>query len=368
MKNKLQHLGIIINMVVTVLAFSQGVFAQSQRNPVLELATGTWCQWCPCGDSQILDHILPNVPNAIILAYHGANTDPFRNFPGSNIISLLDLIAYTTGVVDRVTGVKNWNSGWTSNINTRNGVPATVSIDLERSYNINTREFAATVDFTALQNLNGQYSYNIILVEDGQVYGQTSNTTCTPGITYIPDYVHYWLVRDMMNGAAGEELVNGAWNQGQLITKNFSYTVPVPAAPAPDFVPDSCGVVVLVYKNGSPLNSNAEIQQAEQWPLNGALSIAPNEDLIVKSYSLSQNYPNPFNPSTTIQYSVPSRSNVLLTVYDILGNAIETLVNEEKSRGTYLVNFDVSDQVSGIYFYRLQAGTFVETKKMLLLK
>jgi Secretion system C-terminal sorting domain len=70
-----------------------------------------------------------------------------------------------------------------------------------------------------------------------------------------------------MNGATGEQIVNGAWNQGQLISKTISYTIPIPTAPAPDIVPDSCGVVVLVYKNGSPLNSNAEIQQAEQWSL-----------------------------------------------------------------------------------------------------
>ncbi len=267
MKNKLRTFAIVLSIVISIFTLSNDLIAQTQRNPVLEFCTGTWCQWCPCGDNQIEQSILPNVPNAIILAYHGAGSDPFITFPGQNIIGLLGLSAYPTGVIDRVTGIQNWNSGWTTNMNTRNNVPATVSIDIERSYNVNTREFNATVDFTALQNLNGQYSYSIILVEDGQVWGQTSNNTCTPGITYLPDYIHYWLVRSMMNGATGEEVVNGAWNQGQLISKTISYTIPVPPSPAPDIVPDSCGVVVLVYKNGSPLNSNAEIQQAEQWSL-----------------------------------------------------------------------------------------------------
>jgi len=215
----------------------------------------------------VLDNILPNIPNAIILAYHGAGSDPFRIFPGSGIISMLGLTGYPTGVIDRVTGIQNWNAGWASNMTNRNNVPATVGISIDRSYNTSTREFNATIDFTALQNLNGQFSYNIILVEDGQVYGQTSNNTCTPGISFIPDYVHYWLVRDMMNGAAGELVINGAWNQGQVITKTISYTFSVPPSPAPDFVPDSSGIVVFIYKNGSPLNSNAEIQQAEQWTL-----------------------------------------------------------------------------------------------------
>ncbi len=277
MNNKLRFPAIVMSIVISIFSISQDAFAQTQRNPVLEFCTGTWCQWCPCGDDMVLDNILPNIPNAIILAYHGAGSDPFRIFPGSNIISLLGLSGYPTGVVDRVSGIQNWNSGWTSNMNSRNSVPATVSIDIDRSYNINTREFTATVDFTALSNLNGQYSYNIILVEDGQVYGQTSNNTCSPGITYFPNYVHYWLVRDMMNGATGEEIVNGAWNQGQLISKNFSYTIPVPSL-APDFDPDSCGIVVMVYKNGSPLNSNAEIQQAEEFPL-----LSPNYVVVLNS-------------------------------------------------------------------------------------
>jgi len=266
MKNKLRNITLFLGVVFTMLSFSQNIFAQTQRNPVLEFCTGTWCQWCPCGDQVIEDNVLPNIPNAIILAYHGAGSDPFITFPGQSIIGSLGLSGYPTGVIDRVSGIQSRGT-WYSMMNGRNSIPATVSIGIERTYNVNTREFVATVDFTALENLNGQYSYSIILVEDGQVWGQTSNFTCTPGISYIPDYVHYWLVRAMMNGTTGEEIVNGAWNQGEVISKNISYTYPVPPAPAPDIVPDSCNVVVLVYKNGSPLNSNAEIQQAEQWSL-----------------------------------------------------------------------------------------------------
>ncbi|HLG31476.1 MAG TPA: Omp28-related outer membrane protein [Ignavibacteriaceae bacterium] len=263
----MQNLLRFVVPLVIFLCLGSSHFAQTQRNPVLEFCTGTWCQWCPCGDDIIIENILPNIPNAIILAYHGAGSDPFRIFPGSNIINLLGFTGYPTGTIDRVSSVLVWNQGWDSWVNNRNSVPATVSIDITRSYDQSTRQFTATVDFTALQNLNGQYSFNIILVEDGQVWGQTSNNTCTPGITFIPDYVHYWLVRDMMNGATGEEVINGPWNQGQVITKTISRTFSVPPAPAPDFVPDSSGIVVLIYKNGSPLNSNAEIQQAEQWTL-----------------------------------------------------------------------------------------------------
>ena len=85
-------------------------------------------------------------------------------------------------------------------------------------------------------------------------------------------------------------------------------------------------------------------------------------------FSLGQNYPNPFNPSTTINYSIPEFSFVTLKVYDVLGSEVATLVNEDKSVGSYEVEFDATGLPSGIYFYKLQAGSFVETKKMVLMK
>jgi len=84
--------------------------------------------------------------------------------------------------------------------------------------------------------------------------------------------------------------------------------------------------------------------------------------------SLSQNYPNPFNPTTAINYSIPKKSNVSLTVYDVLGSEVSDLVNKQQPQGNYEVEFDGSNFTSGIYFYRFQAGDFVETKKMILLK
>jgi predicted GH43/DUF377 family glycosyl hydrolase/photosystem II stability/assembly factor-like uncharacterized protein len=91
-------------------------------------------------------------------------------------------------------------------------------------------------------------------------------------------------------------------------------------------------------------------------------------DEIPTGYSLSQNYPNPFNPSTRIKYQVSSISRVSLVVYDILGNEIETLINEEKPAGTYELTWYAENLPSGIYFYQLKTGDFVSTKKMILLK
>ena len=97
-------------------------------------------------------------------------------------------------------------------------------------------------------------------------------------------------------------------------------------------------------------------------------SIENEETMLPVVFKLEQNYPNPFNPSTTIQFSIPQQTNVTLKVYDVLGNEVASLVNEEKARGVYNVNFNASQLASGVYFYRIQAGNFVETKKMILMK
>lgn len=85
-------------------------------------------------------------------------------------------------------------------------------------------------------------------------------------------------------------------------------------------------------------------------------------------YSLGQNYPNPFNPTTTISYSLPKNGFVILKVFDILGNVVAALVNETQSAGYYSVNFNASNLPSGIYFYSLTSGSFMVTKKLILLK
>jgi hypothetical protein len=103
------------------------------------------------------------------------------------------------------------------------------------------------------------------------------------------------------------------------------------------------------------------------------LAVENAQDSPVNEFTLFQNYPNPFNPSTTINFSVPSSEFVTLKVYDVLGTEVATLVNEEKPAGSYEAEFTVGqdsrpDIASGVYFYKLQAGNFIETKKMVLLR
>lgn len=98
------------------------------------------------------------------------------------------------------------------------------------------------------------------------------------------------------------------------------------------------------------------------------IDVQLNESLIPKEYTLEQNFPNPFNPNTQISYQLPKASFVTLKIFDMLGKEIATLVNEQQSAGRYEVKFEASSLASGVYIYKLQAGDFVSSKKMILMK
>lgn len=91
-------------------------------------------------------------------------------------------------------------------------------------------------------------------------------------------------------------------------------------------------------------------------------------DLSPNSFKLYANYPNPFNPSTKIRYAIPVAAFTVLKVYSITGKEVATLINEEKTPGVYEVNFNAANLSSGIYFYKLQAGSFTDVKEMVLMK
>lgn len=92
------------------------------------------------------------------------------------------------------------------------------------------------------------------------------------------------------------------------------------------------------------------------------------ENIRIDEFKLEQNYPNPFNPKTKISFQIPSSGFVTLKIYNIVGQEVKTLINKEMQKGRYDIDFNASQLSSGIYFYRIQAGGFIDTKKLILMK
>lgn len=180
-------------------------------------------------------------------------------------------------------------------------------------------------------------------------------------------------VRNMMlnNGAGGDNVLS-------FFNDNFTNSLNTPGY----YAPWSYVKPIQVFGNfgSASINGNwilscvdnavGDIGVLKGWGIrfNNVVSNENNFTELPKQFTLYQNYPNPFNPMTKITYSVPQQSFVTLTVYDILGREISKLVNEMKLPGTYSVIFDGSNFSSGVYFYKIEAGDFVQNKKMELVK
>jgi len=175
-------------------------------------------------------------------------------------------------------------------------------------------------------------------------------------LKYLPKSINNIFFLDKNTGfiaAAGGSIYKTTdggtvWNDLPSITSNALYDVFF-LTPEKGFAVGQSGTMIAYYNN--PTSVNDDLRQEK-----------PN------SYLLSQNYPNPFNPTTVISYQLPVNSNVSLRLYDILGNEVARLVDEMQDAGRHEVEFNGSRFPSGVYFYQLRAGGFVETRKMILLK
>ena len=175
--------------------------------------------------------------------------------------------------------------------------------------------------------------------------------------SYDPDG-NYYLDKDANDNCDYDSDGNGSLDQNWAINWQNSHTINVDwydCSPA----------------HTQALNGNLKAYAAWWlWAKLAGWDSASNidDENYLNEFSLNQNYPNPFNPRTSIQYKLVNTQFVSLKVYDVLGNEIATLVNEEKPAGVYKLNFNALNLTSGVYFYRLEAGTFNETRKMILLK
>jgi hypothetical protein len=149
-----------------------------------------------------------------------------------------------------------------------------------------------------------------------------------------------------------------SWGADTRLTNNVSFSMH-------PYLSSSDLAVHVVWTDNRDVNTDIYYKRNPTGNVTGIENISSE---LPEEFNLDQNYPNPFNPSTSIQYAINNKQFVALKVYDLLGREVATLVDEYKSAGTYEVKFDAAQISSGIYFYKLQAGSFISTKKMILIK
>ena len=213
------------------------------------------------------------------------------------------------------------------------------------------------LSFDAIQFLDANTGYLLKMRPYGDSQLQKSSNSGNSWVTVDSSSQRYWdmffVNKDIgwITGYSGliMRTINGGQNWNQQVT-NVS------------------GIIRKIFltdaNNGWALSGSTILHTTNGGIMNVKLisTKTPNE------FHLLQNYPNPFNPTTTIRYDIKTKDNVELKVFDLLGREIATLVNENQTPGTYEVVFDATSLPSGVYFYQLKAGNFVETRKMVLIK
>ncbi|MCK9426078.1 MAG: T9SS type A sorting domain-containing protein [Ignavibacteriaceae bacterium] len=245
--------------------------------------------------------------------------------------------------------------------------------------------FSNQLFFTSSNNLwkSDGTTIGTVLVKSavGQITGANSNSFYTSKVKILPppDYMgfDYWRSDGTADGTIQVSTNLGSGTSFVVLNNKMYNTSGATGIWETDGTEAGTTNIITGY-TGIPFVFNnmvffSKTEQAtgiELWYYNPGLTSVDerNTNQLPSVYTLQQNYPNPFNPSTSIEFQIPQNRFVTLNIFDLLGKEVATLVNEEKNVGSYSVNFDASHLSSGIYFYELRAGNFIQTKKMLLTK
>jgi len=334
----------------------------SKKDVVLaEECTDTECTYCP-GAAESLDSLNRAYPdNVAIIAYHGgfSGNDPFDNTPAGDRRSYYGVTGFPTAIfggdrkqVGGASAGSDWSgvySGYEETYLAERDEYTPFTMSLRYTENGTTQNIQSTTTYesiTTQKNLKLRYA----LCESHIAYNWETSM----------DSLHF-VERDMYPNAAGKDFNNSTSQpqEGTQIVDDVEFTIPA------GVVKENCEFIAFVQDEDTK-----EVLAASKVNLgNGPSAISDKDGVATPTrFNLEQNYPNPFNPTTAIGYQISTLSHVELTVYNALGQKVRTLVNAKQNAGTYSVAFKAANLPSGIYFYRLTAGTFTQLRKMVLLK
>jgi photosystem II stability/assembly factor-like uncharacterized protein len=224
----------------------------------------------------------------------------------------------------------------------------TISVNLPKSINSNILDINVSID-TVINSIDNGL---VFVLNHNNIYDTLISKVGGSGNNFIGTILNDSATTSINSGTPP---FTGSYKPTKPLSQ-FNYTSPN-------------GLWILRIKESS---SEVKSGVIKSWGItvsyNCPISVNKISEIVPSAFELKQNYPNPFNPNTKISYNVESRKFIKLIVYDILGKEVVTLVNEKQTVGVYEVTFDGINLCSGIYFYKLSAGDFSETKKMVLIK
>jgi hypothetical protein len=314
---------------------------------VLEIGTGTWCQFCP-GSAMGAEDLVANGHSVAVVEYHQG--DNYQNPPGLDRIGYYGITGYPTAVFD---GVEKFVGGSQN----QSMYPQYLPIYQDRIV-INS---AFTMDIFG-ENVGNEYTITVRINRQATIPYQNLKLHVALTESDIPhnwfglDHLD-WVERIMIPGSGGTD-IDMISNEVLDVVLNFTFDN------AWDI--QHCELAAFIQNT-----DDKEILQGTKEMILDLVPVGIEDNMEVTlpvETALKGNYPNPFNASTTIEYSLSEEQFVTIRLYDLLGREVSTLISGQLQAGDHSVTFDASDLSSGLYFYRMDTDKYSETRKMSLIK
>jgi thiol-disulfide isomerase/thioredoxin len=342
-----------ISMTVTATAAKVG------KRVLMEEFTGTWCGWCPYGVDS-LHALLSRYPdNLVVASYH--NGDPMAILSPSEE-NFLHVAYFPGGLVDRSyfageTDTMVDRDSWGKYIVQRLNEPNLVDVEiLNKKYTPSTKQTTLTVRAYFNETVQAPLRLTLLQTETGQNYAQNKFAWPIPVLT---PYYHERVVKQVIPDITGDVLADvTAIPQGTVFTQDYAFI-------SEDSVAENCDLVAFISR-GDATKTGEVIQVYTEGFADRMITAV--EPPLSRNFERLQNYPNPFNPSTNVVFSIPSRAQVRISVYTMLGSLVSTLVDDVRDAGTHAVQFNASTLSSGTYLYKMEAHGSTFTRTMTVLK